>query len=212
MRQQRTIMARPQLASDDEILQAALAVISRRGPDSFTLSEVAAKVGLSRAAIILRFKSTQALKIKLLTRMVEHFVKSLETLPTSPGGDNLIEVAAFIGGIIPHRANLASFFVVYSGNIKDELLAELERKRGNALSEAVSRVTPKVSIAHDSAVRAFMAHLSGTILDWQALDDTDAKAYMVERTKEWLTLAQIPYGEDRAAGKPRRALEDATGQ
>src|SRR6516225_8589088 len=96
-------MGRPFAASDDQILRAASKVISRRGPDAFSLAEVASEVGLSRAAIILRFKSTHALKVTLLTRQVERFAANLATLPNSPSGDNLLQVAAFIGSCLHGR-------------------------------------------------------------------------------------------------------------
>src|SRR5581483_11914618 len=107
-------MGRPFTATDDDILQAAGKVIARRGPDGFSIAEVAADVGLSRAAIILRFKSTAALKVTLLNRMVEKFAAALRTLPQAPGGDNLLRLAAFIGGYIRSRESLASFFATYS--------------------------------------------------------------------------------------------------
>ncbi len=47
-------MPRPKLKSDDEVLEAATAVLKRCGPINFTLSEVANEVGLSRAALIQR--------------------------------------------------------------------------------------------------------------------------------------------------------------
>lgn len=40
-------MPRPKLKSDDEVLEAATAVLKRCGPINFTLSEVANEVGLS---------------------------------------------------------------------------------------------------------------------------------------------------------------------
>jgi len=79
-------MARTQTVSDEEILQAARRVIHRRGYDAFTLSDVAEAVGLSRAAIILRFESTRGLKLRLATKMVHEFIARLEALPHLPLG------------------------------------------------------------------------------------------------------------------------------
>src|SRR5579864_2718623 len=98
-----TIMARPFTATDEDILNAAGRVIARRGPDGFSISEVAADVGLSRAAIILRFKSTHALKVTLLTRMVEQFAFALKALPQTASGDNVLRLAGFIGGYVRSR-------------------------------------------------------------------------------------------------------------
>src|SRR5580700_6001256 len=123
-------MGRPFTASDDDILNAAGKVIARRGPDAFSIAEVAADVGLSRAAIILRFKSTHALKVILLARMVEQFATRLKTLPQTPSGDNVLRLAAFIGGHVHSRQSLARFFSTYSTNTQHRDLLELELRRG----------------------------------------------------------------------------------
>jgi TetR/AcrR family macrolide resistance operon transcriptional repressor len=188
-------MGRPFTASDEQILQAAGKVIARRGPEDFTLAEVAGEVGLSRAAIILRFKSTQALKVTLLTQMVERFARAVEVLPTTPSGNNLLELAAFIGGYVGTRESSAKFFASYTSNIRNRELFELEKKRGAALQQAISRVMPKVGIDHESAVIAFRTHLAGTIMAWLSLEHADSRIYMVMRTREWLKLAGVAFDE-----------------
>jgi len=188
-------MARPFTASDDEILLAARNVISRRGPEAFSIAEVASEVGLSRAAIILRFKSTQALKVASLNKMVEQFAAALESLPQTPGGDNLLRLAAFIGGHVRSRESSARFFASYSANIRDRELLKLEVRRGEALHTAISNVMPPVAIDHNSAVAAFSAHLTGSIVAWLGRDDPDSRRYLVVRTKEWLKLAGIRFNE-----------------
>jgi TetR/AcrR family macrolide resistance operon transcriptional repressor len=191
-------MGRPFTASDEDILHAAGKVIARRGPDAFSIAEVAADVGLSRAAIILRFKSTHALKVTLLARMVEEFATLLKTLPQSPSGDNVLRLAAFLGSYVHSRQSSAKFFSTYSNNVQDHDLRELERKRGDALFAAISSVMPEVAIDHTSAVVAFTAHLAGCIVAWLAHDDDDSRGYIVMRTREWLKLAGIAFSEDVA--------------
>lgn len=199
-------MARPQTASDEEVLQAAGRVITRRGYDAFTLSEVAAEVGLSRAAIILRFKSTQELKIRLTTELVERFNAALATLPVARSGDGLLAFIAFIGGMIAGRSRLSSFLSMHRANLQDGALAALERARGEAMREAISQRMPRTALAHDSAVLAFSAHLSGSIMAWEAHGKGDARSYLLARTKEWLTLAQIPYANRLVDAGPNPSL------
>jgi AcrR family transcriptional regulator len=185
-------MGRPFTASDDEILRAAGAVIARRGPDAFSISEVATEVGLSRGAITLRFKSTHALKVTLLKRMVQEFTSALATLPNSASADHLLQLAAFLGRFIPDRQSLVNFFSAYSVNIQHSDLRELELERSEALAATISRLMPKVAIDHQSAVTAFAAHLTGTIMAWMAHDEEDSGSYLVARTRKWLALAGIP--------------------
>jgi TetR/AcrR family macrolide resistance operon transcriptional repressor len=203
-------MGRPFTASDEQILLAAGKVIALRGPEEFTLAEVAEEVGLSRAAIILRFKSTHALKVTLLTKMVERFARALEVLPTTPSGNNVLRLAAFIGGYVGTRENGAKFFAnYYNSNLRNRELLELERQRGEALQQAISRVMPKVSIDHAAAISAFRAHLSGTIMAWISLETPDSRRYMVLRTREWLQLAGIPF--DAAVVEELAGAESAAG-
>ncbi len=188
-------MGRPFTASDEQILQAAEKVVARRGPDDFTLAEVATEVGLSRAAIILRFKSTHALKVTLLTSMVERFARATEVLPTSASGNNVLRLAAFIGSYVGTRESSTRFFATYNSNIRNRELLELERKRGAVLQQAIARVLPKVAIDHESAIIAFRTHLAGTIMAWLSMEHADPRGYMVMRTREWLKLAGVAFDE-----------------
>ena len=185
-------MARQQSVSDDQILQAGMRVMVRRGHDAFTLSEVAGEVGLSRAAIILRFKGTHALKLRLTAHIVELFKESLRSLPVSRSGDGLLQLVAFIGRMIASPGSLTAFMRTYHANIEDAALARLELQRADALRAAVAERLPEIAIAHDSAVTAFVAHIGGTLMGWEVQSDKDASSYLVERTKEWLTMAGIP--------------------
>lgn len=188
-------MARTPTVSDDEILDAAKKVLYRRGPDAFTLAEVAADVGLSRAAIILRFKSTQELKVTLLSKMVSLFTLQVAELPKNPSGDNLLKVAAFIGSRMTNVQGLTAFLNNHFSNISDPILFDLELKRGAAWHNAISRSMPPITIDHDAAVAAFSAHLSGTLLAWPGSENETCLNYMLRRTKEWLRLAGIPFTE-----------------
>lgn len=186
-------MARTQSVSDGEILAAARNVFERRGLHGFTLTDVAAEVGLSRAAVILRFDSTHALKVVLMTRLVEEFALALDSLPKSPGGDNLLVIAAFIGRHATNRGALPAFFANYAANMEDPDLANLEKKRGEALHAAILRVMPPTRLDRKSAAIAFGAHLTGTIMNWVAVEETDSEAFIVQRTRDWLRLAGISF-------------------
>lgn len=196
-------MARTSAVSDEKIFEAARTVIARRGADGFTLSEVASDVGLSRAAIILRFKSTHDLKITILGRMVDQFIDLLGHLPKLSGGDQLIEVAEFIGEYAGNKDSSASFFSDYSHTLKDTELLALEKRRGDALHLAITHVMPETKIDRNSAVTAFRAHLTGCIMAWVASDEPDARSYLAERTREWLRLVGIPFTNEPAATRSK---------
>lgn len=188
-------MGRPFTASDEQVLQAAAKVLLRRGPDGFSVAEVASEVGIGRAAIILRFKSTHALKMILLTQFVEQFAVHIGALPKLGGGDGLLQLAAFIGSYVRSRENGARFFARFSANLEDPDLTKLETRRGDILRKAISQTMPKVAIGHEAAVTAFLAHLTGSILAWISLEQSDSRGYLVARTREWLKLASIPFSD-----------------
>jgi TetR/AcrR family macrolide resistance operon transcriptional repressor len=205
-------MARPQTVSDDQILMSAWKVIARRGYDSFTLVEVAEEVGLSRAAIILRFKSTKALRLRLTAYMTDRFEERLEALPASRSGDALIDFADMIGKWVANHDKLATFMRVLRGNIQDEELAAEERRRGEVLQRAITLRMPKTVLNPKSAVLSFMAQLSGSIMQWEVESGVSPSDYLVARTQDWLTLAQIEFTTrikpQRNAGKPIPAPRD----
>ena len=181
-------MARTPSVSDEEIFEAARGVIARCGPDAFTLAEVAEAVGLSRAAIILRFRSTQALKVALLSRLVEQFVAELDALPATSGADGLMAIASCIGQRVGSRRGSAGFFVRYGENVQDAELAALEQRRGAALRAKIMACMPAVSVSREDAAAAFSAHLTGSIVAWLGTDQADCRAYLRRRTRVWLRL------------------------
>lgn len=63
-------MPRPKLVSDTDVLEATRRVMLRQGAD-FTLTDVAAEVGLSRAALIQRFENKAGLAARLAAHQLE---------------------------------------------------------------------------------------------------------------------------------------------
>ena len=198
-------MARTPSVSDEKILDVAQAVLSERGSHLFSVAEVANRVGLSRAAIILRFKSTEALKETLLERNVARFTGLVAELPKDPGGDSLLAIAAFIGRHLGSRAGSSAFFAEHSDKIKKGDIAKLEWKRGEVLRQAIVTVMPETAITKDSAAASFSAHLTGSIYAWLSSDHPSAEQYLIHRTQEWLTLAGIEFSRGKSASTQRDA-------
>ena len=185
-------MARTPTVSDEEIFAAAARVMGERGVDGFTISDVAAATGLSRAAIILRFESTRALKITLLTRQIEAFTRALAELPQTPSGNSLLAISAFIAGKQGNPVGQASFFSNYAVNMQDAELAALEKRRGEVFHAAIARAMPETRLDKSAAVTEFVTHLTGSIISWIGSGSADPRRFMLARTRNWLTLAGIP--------------------
>lgn len=63
----RPAMPRPKRVSDSDVLDATRRIMLRQGPENFTLTDVAAEVGLSRAALIQRFENKAGLFASVAT-------------------------------------------------------------------------------------------------------------------------------------------------
>jgi TetR/AcrR family macrolide resistance operon transcriptional repressor len=194
-------MARPQSVTDEEILGAAAQVIGRRGYEGFTLAEVAGNVGLSRAAIILRFKSTRELRLRLATHQSERFEKRIAAIPVSRSGDALLDFAEYIGKWIASHDKFANFMTVFRENIQDKELAVIERERGETLHRAIAARMPKTVLDTESATLSFRAQLSGAMMQWEVETGVSPSDYLAARTQDWLTLAGITFTRRVAAGK-----------
>jgi AcrR family transcriptional regulator len=190
-------MARPLSATDDEILGAAQLVLTRRGLDGFSVSEVARELGLSLTAISLRFKSTDELKRTLIKRNAESYEARVLALDVKEGAAGLLAIADMIGTMAGGRINFSSFMMRYTANIQDPILLQLEERRGEILRSAVARAMPKTAIDKGDAVDAFMAQLTGSLLNWQTRSEPDARQFLHNRALNWIRLAGIPVEKEQ---------------
>ena len=78
-------MPRPKLVSDADVLEATRRVMLRQGPD-FTLTDVAAEVGLSRAALIQRFENKAGLAARLAAHQLEGLTQLIAAHPVPNKG------------------------------------------------------------------------------------------------------------------------------
>lgn len=185
-------MARPLSISDEGILEASERVMHKLGPQGFSVSEVAREVGLTRAAITLRFDSAQSLKNLMIERMVARFEDRINAEQLEFGAAGLIGVATMLSTSLQSRSQFAKFWTQHRVNVSDPVLADMERRRGAALRSLIASVMPETAVDKDSAIDAYKAFLIGSMLNWQSSDDDDPKAFMKKRAIIWIQLAGIP--------------------
>lgn len=70
-------MTRPKTVSDESILQAALDLLGEKGA-SFTLTDIAQRVGLSRATLIQRFGNREAILVRMSQQNLEWAQKNID--------------------------------------------------------------------------------------------------------------------------------------
>ena len=191
-------MARPLSVTDAEIMDATERVASRSGMQGLTVSEVAREVGLSRAAITLRFAGTDALRRLLMERLARQFEEEIAAVSLEFGPNGLLTVAAMLGSRLKGREQFANFWLRYYANILDPVALELEERRGRALRELIGSIMPETAIEKSAAVDAFMAHMTGSMLNWHVSDHPDAAVFLRARAVDWIRLAGIPLGDERS--------------
>lgn len=188
-------MARPLSVTNDQIIDATERVFAKHGAQGLTVSEVAREVGLSRAAITLRFAGVDALKRLLLERVAQRFEKTLATVRLEQGAPSLLVIADILGGMLKGRENLSSFWLRHNSNINDPLYRAMEESRGMALRELVLSAMPETRIDKSEAVDLFMAQMTGSILNWQTNSYPDARQFLRKRALDWIRLAGIAFDE-----------------
>jgi len=186
-------MARPLSVTDEQILEATQAVLFEAGSNGLTISAIARRLGVSRAAISQRMGSLDDIKRLLMDRLAAQYEAVLAQLSPEPGAAGLIAITELIGSMIKERERFTNFMFRYNVNIDDPILRGLEERRGQALRELIAQAMPETALPKPDAVDAFMAQMTGSMINWQASQHPNAAAFLRERTVNWIRLAGIPF-------------------
>ena len=135
-------MPRPKLKSDDEILEAATAVLRRCGPLDFTLSEVAKEVGLARATLIQRFTNRDTLLVKMMERSVLQVQIYLDAMPTANGPQDLWDFLQALVRSMNTRYDFSVNFLISWYEIQVPELRKLAIQRNRSVLEGIRKRLP----------------------------------------------------------------------
>jgi AcrR family transcriptional regulator len=131
-------MPRPKTQSDEQVLDAALAVMHDRGPEALTFSGLAQASGLSAATLVQRFRDKAGLRQSALqhawNRLDERTTQLSAIAPRTPSGAIalLVDLSQQYGGIESYAEGLLM--------LREDLRNPVLRSRGAAWKEALSRV------------------------------------------------------------------------
>lgn len=135
-------MPRPKLKSDDEVLEAATAVLKRYGPISFTLSEVANEVGLSRAALIQRFTNRDTLLVRMMERSVGQVRVHLDAMPAGAGPEGLWDFLQVLVRSMSTRYDFSVNFLISWYELQVPELRKLSIERSRSVVEGIRKRLP----------------------------------------------------------------------
>ena len=153
---------RPRRLPDSAILDAAAKVVSRTGPERFTLADVGGEVGLSAATLVQRFGSKRALLLAMLEQTVSLVDENFEAALANTASPLEGLYAAALGRVsqIDGPESLANRFAF--------VLLEMNDPEFHALAvETTRKAVRAYKVLLDNAIDA--GELTNTGADTQAL-------------------------------------------
>jgi AcrR family transcriptional regulator len=112
---------RPRTVQDDAILDAAIEVLSRIGPEKLTLADVGSAVGLSAATLVQRFGSKRELLLALVRHMTAEIDSRFEAAISSTESplDAIFAAASDRAGTVGSHATLGNRLAFYLSQLED---------------------------------------------------------------------------------------------
>lgn len=181
-------MPRPKLVSDEAVLDAANEVLIERGSASFTLSDIAVKVGLSRAALIQRFQSREVILREMAKREVVQTERYLNSLPLDASIEGLWSFLREIVGSMGAGKNFGARVLIAWMETRDPHLRVMANERYELVQKAIAIRVPPTVIAPSMLARHLHAVIAGATMQWIVSGDDDLAEYVLLRLTEALSM------------------------
>ena len=161
-------MPRKKTLSDDDLLERALHVMRRAGPDGVTFASVAAETGLSPATLVQRFGTKSALLHAALVRawemLDERTMLAIDEAPAGPAGAVALLVA--LSGSFSGDADYAEGLLVLREDMRNPDLRARGMRWGTVLAEAVGERLADATGSRLDLGRLMIAQWQGIWLWW----------------------------------------------
>lgn len=181
-------MPRPKLHSDETILDSALTVLLRKGPSDFTLSEVAEAVGISRAALIQRFKDKATLHRTVMERSTQevrdYFAQTGAERGLGPLWTMLKDLIAGMGD----GTGTEGYLLLMWGDIQEPSLRILAEERNRLVIEAIAAHLPAALHPPEQTARLIQSVIQGSCMQWLVAPEGELAAFMTEQTRRLLAV------------------------
>ena len=163
-------MPRPKTVSDEAVLAAALDVLAQRGT-GFTLSQLAERVGLSRATLIQRFGDRDAILLRMAQHEVELTRSWLDSLPVAVGRDAawdfIVEIVTSMGAGDGFGVRVAMAAL----ETEEAALRACASARYRLVEEAIAARLPAGAEREQIAVHLHTV-IAGATMHWVASDQS----------------------------------------
>ena len=181
-------MARRKTISDESVLDAALRVMTARGPSDFTLADVAAAAGIAPATLIQRFGDKHRLILATFSRDNDLFAKALAELPPATGVDAVIAVFRLLSPETEDAGAFADQLLWLRQDMRDPDLNRLARERFGRLRQAVAERLPALAIAPERAARLVEAQWQGALNQWGIAPEGGLVDFVTQNLRAWFAL------------------------
>ncbi len=178
---------RPKLHSDEAILDAALAVLLRRGPAEFTLNDVAVELGMSRAALIQRFKNKDTLYRRAMERSGEQRRDYLAGMPVEVGARGLWRFLVEIISGMGSGEGLDSYLLLAWKDLSDDALRRMAHERNLMVRQAIAARLPEMP-SRDEVAAVLQDVIAGATMQWMVERKPSLTRYVLERVRRVLGL------------------------
>jgi AcrR family transcriptional regulator len=181
-------MPRPKLHSDEFILSTALGVLLQKGPSAFTLSDVATAVGISRAALIQRFKDKATLHRKVMERNTQDVRDYFAGVSPEAGLDPLWAMLKDLIAGMGTGAETEGYLLLLWGDIQDPSLRSLAAERNQLVLEAIKARLPAAPHPPNPTAGLIQTVIQGACMQWLVEPEGELATFMTERTRMLLSI------------------------
>lgn len=178
---------RPKLHSDEAILDATMEVLLRRGPAGFTLNDVAVELGMSRAALIQRFKNKDTLYRRVMERSGAQRRDYLASMPVEVGAQGLWRFLTEIISGMGTGEGLDSYLLLAWQDLRDTTLRRMALERNLMVREAIAVRLPKMAERNEVAA-VLQDVIAGATMQWMVEREPSLTRYVLERVRRVLGL------------------------
>ncbi|MBS7700331.1 MULTISPECIES: TetR/AcrR family transcriptional regulator [unclassified Chelatococcus] len=181
-------MPRPKLHSDEFILNTALGLILKKGPSAFTLTDVAEAVGISRAALIQRFKDKATLHHRVMERTTQQVREYFVHIDPTPGLDPLWAMLTDLIGGMGQGDGMEGYLLLMWGDVQEEALRMLSAERNGLVRAAIESKLPPTPHCPERAASLIQSVIQGSCLQWFVEPEGELSTFMLNQTKAVLEV------------------------
>ncbi|KKB12053.1 TetR family transcriptional regulator [Devosia geojensis] len=180
-------MARQKTVTDEAVLDAALGVMTRAGPEAVTFASVGREVGLSAATLVQRYPTKPEFLRAVLLRAWDHLdAQTAEldaTAEISPEGAVAMLVAMFPTG--DGETDYAEGLLILREDMRDSVLRERGARWGEVLARALGRRLTSDLSRQELLGRLMASQWQGAQLWWAFERKGDPASVIGRELRQW---------------------------